>query len=88
MNVTDAVFMEVRDYSAAPARVASARLETRDTLYLGAHLPAHLPCNSFFIPRLMAGLDLTIPLAALVGGDYLRVEYDALGSPRWLGDSG
>jgi hypothetical protein len=53
---------------------------TRDTLYVGAHFPFNM-----FMPRFVAGLDLTIPVAsissvsektAMSGGGYVRVDYE------------
>ena len=59
---------------------------TRDTLHVGAHFPFNM-----FMPRFIAGLDLTIPVAtissvseksATFGGDYVRVEYEVKDATR------
>jgi hypothetical protein len=59
---------------------------TGDTLHVGAHFPFNM-----FMPRFIAGLDLTIPVAAIssvsektaiLGGDYVRVEYEVTDATR------
>jgi len=59
---------------------------TRDTLHVGAHFPFNM-----FMPRFIAGLDLTIPVATISsvsektassGGDYVRVEYEVKDAAR------
>jgi hypothetical protein len=59
---------------------------TRDTLHVGAHFPFNM-----FMPRFIAGLDLTIPVVAISsvseetaswGGGYVRVAYEVTDKTR------
>jgi hypothetical protein len=61
---------------------------TNDTLYVGAHFPFNL-----FMPRFLAQLDLTIPIAtissvteksSLFGGGLVRIAYDANDGTRGI----
>ena len=59
---------------------------TRDALHVGVHFPFNM-----FTARFIADLDLTIPVAAIssvseksamLGGDYVRVEYEVTDAAR------